>query len=256
MALQAFFDESGIHGGAPATDIAGFIGTSKVWASVESEWRAYLDSKGIDAFHYWDFEERTPGTPWERMERWERDPIRAHLAHILANSALVPLNAGYRGKWDRKIVDAHYPGRYPTPYSFCFEIIIELVLQCSEDQFEGEPIAVMFGISEPNTTKALGCFSAFKDSHQWEKIISPIAFDSPNNRDALQGADMIAYECYQCLKRGTSSGYEGWPLLEALWGGANFERNPKSMYVVFHDEGSMTEVLKRPLDRLVREPND
>jgi hypothetical protein len=51
MALQAYFDESGTHGRARVTGVAGFIGPAEEWAKLEEEWEAELARFAKDSGH-------------------------------------------------------------------------------------------------------------------------------------------------------------------------------------------------------------
>jgi len=63
---------------------------------------------------------------------------------------------------------------------------------------------------------------------------------------------MLAYEAYQYLKAGRGSGKLGWPLLERLWAGDWYDNDPRSRYIVLHDEETLPEMFKRPMQPLIR----
>jgi len=183
VVLHAFFDESGLHGSAKATNIAGFIGRPDDWAEVERQWLEILGP--IPEFHYFDFEERNGA--WGPMEREVRDPIRAKLADVLDRSPLVPINGGYRGRWKPQEFTLVSPDRYPNAYSFCFEMVMELVIKCSQEEFDGEPVAVVFGQTGQHESRVLEYFELFKANDLWDLILRPLAFDRPVNGGRIPG---------------------------------------------------------------------
>jgi hypothetical protein len=52
--LDSYFDESGTHGDAKSTVIAGYVGDEKAWAFVDARWRRILDTYCLKTFHLAD----------------------------------------------------------------------------------------------------------------------------------------------------------------------------------------------------------
>jgi hypothetical protein len=87
--LQAYFDESGMHGDARVTAIAGYVATKDVWAGVESRWQAVLGAYahlGVTHWHSTDM----PGKRgvFENVDAATKDAIRVELVHVLKQSDL------------------------------------------------------------------------------------------------------------------------------------------------------------------------
>jgi hypothetical protein len=57
--LKAYFDESGIHGGAPICVVAGFVATSKCCNDLSWKWRVLLDKYELDFFHAREYAKRS-----------------------------------------------------------------------------------------------------------------------------------------------------------------------------------------------------
>jgi hypothetical protein len=54
--LDAYLDESGTHDGSPLTCSAGYVFSHEGCAEFGKEWNAYLEIKGLDAFHATDLQ--------------------------------------------------------------------------------------------------------------------------------------------------------------------------------------------------------
>jgi hypothetical protein len=57
--LKAYFDESGIHGGAPVCIVAGFVATQRCCNDLALGWRGLLDKYEIEFFHAREYAKRT-----------------------------------------------------------------------------------------------------------------------------------------------------------------------------------------------------
>jgi len=244
VVLQAFFDESGTHARAESTVIAGFVGTAEQWVEVERLWAEHLAKHDIPDFHYHEFENRVG--PWEKMDREIRTPIMKGLMVILIRSGLIPVAAAYHGKWgDIEPKNPLWkPDRFPNAYSWCFELCMESLIDCSRDVYGSEPVSVMFALHDEYGERALKYFDLFKRNREWQTLVHPIAFDSPKSRPALQAADMIAFEIYQAFNSRRMSWLKLY-LLGALWS-MDTEENPiYSKYVIFNDNRSLERIIEK-----------
>jgi len=198
--LQAFFDETGIHAGSPVTFVAGFIGTADQWYDVCIQWGAEM--KG-EMFHYKNM--RMQG---ERLNR---------LAIILASSKLQVIAAGFCGDWNRAI--SHNPdwkNRFPSCYQFAFEFCVDQMEQWTNAGWKNEPIALTFSRQNDYAKRAEEIWRTFRGNGFWKNMAS-FAYGDPEIILALQTADMIAYETFQCMKAGnTEEVCQKWPLVKRL----------------------------------------
>jgi hypothetical protein len=219
--LLAYFDETGIHAGSKATAIAGFIGTAEAFQQTEGAWLAALQSEGLEHFHYGPLEFRKK--PYENVDEDRRARIKNKLATILfeASPGLRAVGASYIGVWDSTLMDTAFRARFPTPYSFCFEMLMEMLHSRAETEFGGDQIAPVFiapvfAQQQQFGPRALELYGVFHETGSWP-LMSAMVFQEPTQRPPLQMADMLLYESYQLMVRGNPLEWQNWPYLSRMW---------------------------------------
>jgi hypothetical protein len=197
--LSAFFDETGIHAGAPVTFVAGFIGTDDQWAKVCDHWDVEMNG---EVFHY-----KTMCLEEERLDR---------LAVILASSELQVIAAGFCGDWNKAI--SHKPdwkNRFPSCYHFALETCVDQMDQWAAEGWNSEPIALMFSRQNEYAKRAEEIWRTFRGNGLWNNFVS-FAYGDPETVLQLQPADMIAYETFQCMQSNAAETCQKWPLVKRL----------------------------------------
>jgi len=79
-----------------------------------------------------------------------------------------------------------------------------------------------------------------KGNGLWRNLIS-FGYGHPETFPHLQAADMIAHETFQCLKAGTDTVWQKWPLVKRL---LTDERN-RLMFGGYHTTETFIEMMKR-----------
>jgi hypothetical protein len=200
--LRAFFDESGIHAGSPATVVSGFMGSRAQWRSVGVKWRKATDGK---VFHYKDM-------------RLEKELIE-NLSSILAESKLQVVSGAFTGNWDRAITSGapDWSTRFPSCYHMVFELCVQQMSRYAVEHWNDEPVSVVFSRQDNYAKRAEEVWRTYQGNGMWRHIAS-FAYGDPKQFLELQAADMIAYETFQCLKEGAAGGWawDDWPLMRKL----------------------------------------
>lgn len=222
--LRAYFDESGIHAGSPVTLVSGFIGSRRQWRTVSREWDALM---GDRVFHYKNM----------RME----GELLGKLAALLATSNLGVVAAGFSGNWNRAIsAGPDWSVRFPSCYHMILEMCVEQMNRYSQRHWHSEPIAVMFSRQNEYAKRAEEVWRTCKGNGLWDNIAS-FAYGDPEKFPALQAADMIAYESFQCTKAGgTLEVWNNWPLVKLL-----LAKNEPMMVGGLHTEESFIEMMRK-----------
>ena len=235
--LIAYLDESGIHAGAEATLVAGFVGLPDDWEAIASEWESKLDIAGISSFHY---NECKAGTgEFAYKETWVREWLVSQLAKLLAGSPLKAVIAGFRGDWNSAISQGtEWDLRFPSTYHFAFEMCIEQIKYLSSQYWDHKPVTLVFSRQDEYESRAREIWQTFQANRLWSEFDS-FSFGQPRNAFQLQAADMIAYEAYQYLISSDGDAWRQWPLLTELFSGT------ETVVGGVHDETTFVEMMRR-----------
>jgi Protein of unknown function (DUF3800) len=196
--LQAFFDESGMHGDARVTCIAGYVATADAWASMESRWQAVFDPYrhlGVTHWHSTDM----PGLSgvFRNIDAATKDTIRASLVNVLKESDLCVIWNGIDTADFAKFVAPNAGRRKIDPYDMCFYWVIrQLIFWRMRNKFDGR-IGMMFGIHDRYNSRSEVSLKSWKQFNLMEELDS-ISFGYPKNYPPLQSADMLSNEIYRC----------------------------------------------------------
>src|SRR5690242_1989882 len=98
-ALRVYFDESAPEGDSSISVVAGFMGYQEEWERTEERWVKALEELGWGYFHYTEWENRTPGSPWDKLEREVRLPMLKRLLSVIRDSRLLPVGYAFKGRW-------------------------------------------------------------------------------------------------------------------------------------------------------------
>lgn len=197
--LVAYFDESGIHAGAKATSISGFIASTEVWKNIECEWKEQLDTFGIPYFHA--AECKAGRGPFASVRKEFRNVLPMNLAKIICKHKPAGLsNVVLRDDWDQ--TDWSKPGaitlknRYPEPYDMCFDAAMQQMDTYSTHMANGEPVAIVIAEQTQFRDRVNIVCNAYRNHQNWANRFVSLTFARPSNLIPLQAADMMVNETY------------------------------------------------------------
>jgi Protein of unknown function (DUF3800) len=242
VVLRAYFDESGIHAGSKATAIAGFVGEADAFDETEARWLSACRSEGLDFFHYSHMMNRR--RPFEHFDEDKRRRLLTKLSSILSEAApyLKVVGSAYVGIWDKAPVP-ELAERYPSAYSFCFETLMEMLHSHAMKEFGGQRIVPIFAYQHEYEPRIREMDNIFHETGSWP-YMGPVGFDEPSNRPALQMADMVLYEAYQYLSRGSRDEWQNWPYLSRIWGD-NAAYENAVQFIISHNATSVRMAYQR-----------
>jgi hypothetical protein len=235
--LHAYCDESGTHGGAPCTVIAGFIGRAPIWDVVEADWRRILGGR---AFHYTHLSRHVGNGEFKGDDLNTRLAMIDACADLLGKSDLRVVAAAFDGDFKAAVAERpDWGARFPSAYSLCFEMVVEQLNRLSRALWDNEPIAVTFAHHREYGQRAQEIWDTFKANGEWENLVT-FAYADINQIPALQTGDMIVHETYQCMKRGgigNEAVWREWPLVRRLL------QKDDLMMSWFHDRDSLIKMI-------------
>jgi len=201
--LRAYFDESGTHGEAAVTVIAGFVGTKKAWEGVESGWAGELAlyaDRGVKTFHMADL--LAQSGEFARIDRPHLNGILTQLSKLLGSSGLSPICSSVVNEdWDAVVSEPAFLARFPKPFDLCFEDVVRQLWIWAARNTRSELVAPMFAYQNEYHQR-MGEIGRLYGSQDWyRKVLGPIAFDFPDRVIPLQAADFLAHQMNWSLER-------------------------------------------------------
>ena len=249
---QAYFDESGIHRGAPVCVVAGFYGAQDSWRPFEKEWTQILDLNGLreHGFRAKDFFDRVSGKRVGVYRDWcdkQATEFIEALVEVIVRNEIFPI--GYAvvvedflamplvsRRWltgakfrrpDGKYISGGCPSKsYYLPFQFSVLRAAQLSGASPEEKihfFAGIDRAVHKYASE--LYRFLLQDERLDDSLR--SLLGTIAYPRSKNTPGIQAADLLAYRIYRGAKdKLTSPNYIPSALLLKLfqkWKGTRLE---------------------------------
>jgi hypothetical protein len=194
--LRAYFDESGTHGEAYATSIAGFVATQQVWESIEAAWNKelsyYRERRPVRAFHLTDC---LAGTgEFANLDEFFRLAIAKQLSEILGRHDVYAVWAAVMLDDWQAVARADFRAKYPKPFHLCFEQIMVQLWQWAHLNAVGEKIMPMFAHQTEYKGGMDAVDRAFRMNRTYQCVLGPIEFGWPSEVIPLQAADILAHE--------------------------------------------------------------
>jgi len=193
--LRAYFDESGTHGDAPITVIAGFVATAEVWAALEAEWSKLLSplaELGVTWFHLVDCQHGRK--QFDRVRREIREDLIANLADVVSRHDVSAVWAGVNVEEFDRLATPEFRQRFPKPYDLCFDEVVRQIWWWSRHNAQGERVPLMFAVQEEYEKRNIQAYQAWRAHPRAGELLGSLTFDFPKNVVPLQAADFIAGE--------------------------------------------------------------
>jgi hypothetical protein len=196
--LRAYFDESGTHGEAYVTSIAGYVATKEVWQAVEAGWNDvlgyYRERTPVRAFRASECLAEPGRGQFATLDQFHRLAIAKRLSEVLGGSEVWPI-------WCAVVVDdwqavapADFRQRYKKPFDLCFEHVMVQLWSWMQRQTNGEKVSPMFAHQTEYAPIMAEVEKAYRSDEGYRAVIGPIAFGWPEEVLPLQAADLMAHE--------------------------------------------------------------
>ena len=207
--LEGYFDESGIHAGAPACIVAGYYADPSKWAIFESAWKEVLRRERIKEFHAKVFfGPRLKGSLYEGWDESRWTEFLGDLLIAIVESGICPVGASLvMEDWKRlslderkfltgaayapkrkKFLTSGAPGKpYFVPFQDC---ITRVATSCAE----GEKAHFFFAQNGQLAGYAVNLYQLIqRHPLPFEDHLGDLTFTSPRRSVHLQAADLLCY---------------------------------------------------------------
>jgi hypothetical protein len=202
--IRAYVDESGTHKGSPLLVVAAYIGTSRVWESVEKRFKKADRHSGVP-FHAVDC--ATGGKDFKHMDAPKRNRLTKKMIKIVCDHNITGM---VEGAWTDDYFAAfpipngvRYELWLQTLYGVLFQNLLWHLSDHVHKTYPGEPLSIAVENSDEWYPVAARIFlSNQKDaSFQHAHLLETIAPYSPKQAVQLYAADILAYEAYLARAR-------------------------------------------------------
>jgi hypothetical protein len=174
--IQAFFDESGTHGGSDLLVVAGWFGNRKAWKSFIKEWRVCLARAGVPHFHAKD----------SRCES-----LKALLVQAILKRDLYGVVRSVNPLDFKKYASDSFKNQFGNAYSMCaFECAQEMHEIAVKNKLDS--IAVYYEAGQPNTDFIVKSFNRIM-TYIPDFGLSEVSIVSKKDFIPLQAADFLAH---------------------------------------------------------------
>jgi Protein of unknown function (DUF3800) len=198
VVLVCYLDDSGKDPQNPITTVAGSIARDTEWQAFESEVEHWFAEYGVNTLHAKELHD-TDGDfeNWSvlRKQAFVSRICQARTSHLMMGLSMSALKGTYQVR-----ADESGRKRTVTPYTFCFNVIIDWVLTdfrtCGAANMEG--VAFIVECGHENNPEAEKEFSVIRQLHSIEHILHSISFVPKESCRAIQLADLLAFYSRRC----------------------------------------------------------
>lgn len=201
--ITAYIDESGTHQGSKVLIVAGYIGTTEVWTSVEKRF-SKADTLSGRIFHAVDC--ATGGRDFRGIHKDRRYRLYRKMVKIINDHDIFGVGTGaliddYRAvyprngqNWDKWLADA---------YKVAFSDTIVETCHYSKERYGGGPISFIVEHSKHWYPIAEGVFLTMQSQPEWpyHTLLGTIKPCSTEKARQIHAADILAYETYLMKSR-------------------------------------------------------
>lgn len=193
VVLTCYLDDSGKDPQNRITTIAGFVAKAEHWEKFETAVEPLFAEYGVRVLHAKDLHHTI-----EEFAEWRVIKKQAFVYKICREmSPLVPLGvsmSALKGAYAARTAESARK-RINTPYTFCFNVIIDWILRDTRigREVHEEGIAFVIEAGHENNPEAEQCFYEVRKKFGLENVLRSISFVPKENSRAIQMADLISY---------------------------------------------------------------
>ena len=204
--LKGYFDDSGTDGGQPVEILAGFLAETAVWEAVEAEWTILLADYaryGVSWFHLTEI--ISGQNDWFHVPSQIRELTPLQFANVLKEHEVVAVWASVECAAWQRVSRGPLADVFPTPFDLCYDQVLRQAKSWSETRRTVAPIELIFSTQTSHADRMVKSYGWYAENSNISGLVTPIQFDSPRKRNALQAADLIATAMLRAAKERLST---------------------------------------------------
>jgi hypothetical protein len=191
--LVCYLDDSGKDPQNSITTLAGYIARNTAWPNFEVEVEHWFREFGVKMLHakqLHDTDADFAGWTVLKKQAFVSRVCQARVPHLMMGLSMSALK-------DRYQLRASESGRTRTvtPYTFCFNVIIDWILRDIRigGAANAEGVALVLESGHENNAEAEQEFEVIRKMHAIENLLQSISFVSKESCRAIQLADLLAF---------------------------------------------------------------
>jgi hypothetical protein len=195
VVLVCYLDDSGKDPQNRITTVAGYIAKDDQWEAFEVAVEPWFTEPGVKILHAKDLH-NTDGefVGWSVLTKqaFVSRICQAMSPHLLMGMSMSAVKAIYR---DRAAERTAARKRTVTPYTFCFNVIIDWILRDIRigRLAHAEGVALILECGHENNPEAEEQFYKIRKLHKLENVVRSISFVPKDKCRAIQIADLLAF---------------------------------------------------------------
>jgi hypothetical protein len=197
VVLVCYLDDSGKDPQNPITTVAGFIAPENGWKAFELEVEPVFVEKKVPILHAKDLH-HTDG-PFKGWTRLQKQAFIARIGQVASRYLMMRLSmSALKGTYEEHALHrgAGTPSRRTvTPYTFCFQVIVDRILRgvTLGRLAHSEGVSFVLECGHENNPQAEHEFYWVRERYNLENVLTSISFVPKNSYRAVQMADLVAF---------------------------------------------------------------
>ncbi len=216
--FHAYLDELGIHTNSGATAVIAAVGMPATWERFDSEWTAFVQDVGVNAWHHRDFCNRRKGYGSLTDPQWIG--VRDKLCQLLIDAQFFIAGAAI-GRQTYNEARAKGKWRLPDdPYKFCLERCLQQVTKKVYQSYRDDGVRICYDAAKQHGRIARELLRWHKETFepnylsQYRNRTLEIEFGDGGVKSARAVPDIIAFEACEYIRADTGIPFLGAKLMD------------------------------------------
>jgi Protein of unknown function (DUF3800) len=197
VVLVCYLDDSGKDPQNPIETVAGYIAKEDAWAAFESEVEPIFIEKKVPILHAKQLHD-TDG-PFQGWSRLQKQAFVARVGQVSSRHLITGLSmSALKGSYEEHALDRAKgtPSRRTvTPYTFCFQVIVDWILRgvSTGRLAHSEGVSFVLECGHENNPQAEQEFYWVREHYNLQTVLKSISFVPKDSCRAIQLADLVAF---------------------------------------------------------------
>jgi hypothetical protein len=193
VVLVCYLDDSGKDPQNKITSLGGYIAREDEWRTFESEVEPWFTEFGVSGLHAKNLHD-TDGD-FKGWSKLRKHAFVARIYQVMSRHVPLGFSCGAVKETYKKRAKEREPKRTVTPYTFCFNVIVDWILTDIRIGKEAwsDGVSFILEAGHENNPEAEAQFYEIREIHKLENALRSICFVPKEHSRAIQVADLLAF---------------------------------------------------------------